>query len=224
VRIPAVRIATLIVTLWVTSSGTAGESGIPREFPDYRCRLALPGPQYKWLDHSRVAGALAMLGDDSGTALIFMVNAAPRDFALDARFIRGFDEGLEHPGQVVKMDGEIKSFSGVPCYQVHARMEGRGLFLTGKCFAANDYFYSLQLISPDIPSQDNHLENIFSAFQFIGTPVVPQPRSAADRQACNSGYLIGQLTFYLILAVVVIWIIKRVVRRKPPSTNAPGQT
>ncbi len=219
-RFRAIEIVTLLALLSSAAAATDGGSTRFREFPDYRCRLALPGPQFQWRDHSQVPNAQAMLGDEAGTILILQIHQAPSGFVLDDTFIRGFDEGFVRPGQVTKIDGAMTTFLDLPCYEVHARMEEPRLIMTSRCFAANGFIYSLQMLSNEIPTPGRPLAQVFSAFQFVGTPVPPQPRSAEDRQAYNTGHLIGRLTFYLIVAVVVISIVKRVLRQKPPA--APG--
>ena len=216
-----IQIVTLLTVLSASPAAPAPESGQVKEFPNYRCRLVLPGPQFQWLDHGRIRDAQAALGDPAGTILTFLIYDAPSDFAFDETFIRGLEQGFQQTGQVTRIDGGMTTFQDLPCYQMHARIEGRGLFMTHKCFAVNGFLYGLQLLSPELPTRDSPLEKVFSAFQFIGTPLVPPPRSLAKRRAFDDARLIAKLAGGLLLLLAAILTALRVRRKKAPLAPPP---
>ncbi len=116
---------------------------------------------------------------------------------------------------ISKLDGEIATFKDIPCYAIHGRLETEGLFLTNKCFAANGYLYIVQLISAELPAPgENNLEAVFSAFEFVGTPHVPKPRSPGEQRAYEAGRLMGQIIGYCIIGAVLFTIVKRLTCRK----------
>ncbi len=211
-----IQIVTLLTTLSVGLPAGADANAPSREFSDYRCKLVLPGPQFHWLDPGQIRNAQAALSDDAGTVLTFLVSAAPRDFAFDSAFICGFDGGFQQPEQIRRIDAGMTTFHGLPCYQVHARLKEGGLFVTQKCFAANGCLYTLQLLSRELPARDSPLEKVFSAFQFVGLPTVPQSLVTSEPPTYHAGLVFGALFGFIVAGLAVVLIVWQVTQRRPP--------
>ena len=198
-----------------TSISYADESGRVIDFPAYHCRLTLPDPCMEWLDHSQVPQAQAVFGDAQGTIVIFMVHKIPAGLVLNESFTKGFDETFERPGVIRKTGGEITTFSGAPCYHLYGRLEQEGKTFIYKLFAANGFMYGLQLISGDYPGERAIIpDNYFSAFEFIGEPLIAKPRGAASQpQTHNISRIMGRVIGYCVIGIVVISVIKWLVGR-----------
>lgn len=217
------KYAKLIITLLVVHSCTAMANDAERikEFQDRRCRLALPSSEFKWLDNSQIPNTLAAFGDNSGIVFIVLTFKTPDGFVLTKGFTKGFDEGSCQSGMFSKISGEIIKFRNLPCYQVHLRSVKDGSVMTVRAFAANGYLYQLQLIGSILPIENrNKLENIFSAFEFVGMPNLPTPKPpSAEQKAYNFGMQMGRISVYCLIAAVILFVARRLVRKRRRNHN-----
>ncbi len=187
-----------------------------KEFAEHRCKLTLPGPGFQWLDHSNIPHAMAALGDDSGTMLIMLANKNPEGLVVSKDFCRGFDDSFDQPGVISKISGAITTFRGVPCYQLHARLEQNGTIGTIRAFAANGYVYQLQLLGNSAPiEQRNTLDRLFAAFEFVGEPILPAPAPPRPEEtAYKFSENMGKIAGYCIVGIILLTIAGKVTGRK----------
>lgn len=187
-------------------AGIANDVGNARVFADRQCKLTLPGAGFRWLDHSKIPQAVAALGNDSGTMLLMTINKAPDGFVLKESFVRGFDKSFNQPGVASKISGEIVTFRGVPCYQLHARLGQDGSIATIRAFGANGYLYQLQLVGSRLPvERRGELDGVFSAFEFTGTPSLPTSApQTSEQQAYNFSENMGKIAGGCIIGVIIL--------------------
>ena len=195
-----------LMLMW--SSLLAGEVQETKEFADLKCKLTLPSPDFKWLDHKQVPYARAFMGNDSGTMLLLLAFKDTEGKPVDKDFAKGFDIGLGKTGDVAKINGSIITFKKLPCYQVNIRIKQNNSTGTIRAFLANGYLYQLQIIgNKSLFKERKKQEKIFSAFEFIGSPTMPRPVSSAVQKAYNYGYIMGRIAFYCIVIAVIVGIV-----------------
>ena len=217
-RRTAVKLLCLVV-LFQHGALAASGAARTREFKEYRCRLTLPGPRFQWLDHTKIPDCVAVFGDASGTlGLTMAVQKNPEGAVVNESFVKAFDKGAIQPGVTSKISGRIGRFRGVPCYQLHARYEEDGSIGTMRVFPANGYIYVLVLTGSNLPiSERNKLGSIFSAFEFVGEPVLPVPKPSLSEDEVGRStakYKLTGLILVTTVTVIFLSIWDRIRRRK----------
>jgi len=212
---------TIIVALCVYPSLLhATEPETERRFEQYKCKLVLPDSEYRWLDHTIISNSTAVIGDDSGTIFVLRISNAPGHRQINKGFIREFDEGFMEGADISKISGEITKFKSIPCYQMHARFDSDNLITTSRAFFANGYLYQLQIVGSELPIDErDKLENIFSSFEFIGTPILPEPKE--DTKNGIENIVVGIIEFLIgiIGIVVVVRLITKKKKTNPLQNN-----
>ena len=192
----------------MASSLLAGDVQETKEFADLKCKLTLPSPDFKWLDHRKVPNAKAILKNNSGTILLLLALKAPAGESINRNFTKGFDSGFCKGSKAAKISGDIITFKKVPCYQLqvrHKQTDSGGMI---RVFFANGYAYNLEVIGNEALMKEKvKLEKLFSAFEFIGSPTMPRPVSSAVQKAYNYGYMMGRIAFYCIVIAVIVGIV-----------------
>ena len=210
--------ATIVVLALVFSqyAESAEDAERAKEFPDHRCRLLLPAPDFVWLDHSHIPDSIAAFGNGSGMMLILLVLKTPDDFAVGDSFSNGFDEGITQSGDLSKISGEIITFRGVPCYQMHTRINQDGSIATTKAFGANGYLYQLQLIGSKLPiNERGNLEKVFASFEFLGAPRLPELKPASRQtKPYKFSRMMGRIAAYCIIGIIILVVVKSVIRKR----------
>jgi hypothetical protein len=206
-----------VVLAWCSAVGS--EAGRTMDFPQYGCKLTLPGPGYQWLDHTQVPHAAALFADASGTVRVLMLVLENEDGApINERFVKEFDRGFTESGDASKISGRIGRFRSVPCYQMHARLRQLSSPVTIRTFAANGCIFQLQVINSDLPiDQRGKLEPLFSAFEFTREPELPEPK--ADVAETELARLVAKYKFIVLIgagaiAVAIVLISDAARRRK----------
>ena len=181
-----------------------------------RCSLTLPDDGYFWLDHSPAPDALAAFGNDAGLNVVLLARKTPDGFVLDEAAVATFDKGLENNRKGTKVAGAMTQFNGVPCYELHLRVNNDNSLVTVKVFVANGYLFQLFVRGSGLPLEErDKLEPIFSAFKFVGQPSVPAPRRLSEEQkAFAFSELMGQLAAYCVMGIIVILVVRFVAKRK----------
>lgn len=120
-----------------------------KEFPKYKCKLTLPGPDYKWINHTMIPNSIAAFSDSSSSIVVsLLVMKNIEDSSIDTSFATYFDGGFfEVAGDAEKISSELGEFKSVPCYSLFARHLKEGFFSVNKVFAANGSVYTLQIVS-----------------------------------------------------------------------------
>jgi hypothetical protein len=201
----------LALLVSVVSVGRAAES---KQFPNLKCTVTPPGPSFTWLDHSSIPQATCFMANGDKAKLVLLTFDNPAGEQIDERFVRGFDGGLTSDGSIAKVNGQIITFCGVPCYEVHARLVSDSSLIYIRVFCANGLVYQLQLMGTAVKSLDKtQVERMFASFEFIGTPEPPTPKAGSvDRNSIS--YKMGRLAGTFMLVALALALVGRIVKKK----------
>ncbi|MDX9982250.1 MAG: hypothetical protein RBU25_19675 [Lentisphaeria bacterium] len=198
----------LVLFATVASVGHAAER---REFAEYKCAITPPGPSFEWLDHSTIPHGAAFLANGDKAKLVFLTFDNPQGEQIDERFVQGFEKGMAEGGDIVKDSGRQMTFCGVPCYEMRARVVRESMPVIIRVFAANGVIYQLQLLGTAVGGlEQSHLDRMFSAFEFVGTPELPTPKGGNN----SASYKMGRLAGTCLLVALVLALLGKVFKKK----------
>lgn len=146
-----------------------------KEFPEYSCKLTLPSPEFKWVESDKIPKLLVAFQDEAGTSLIFTAQRIPDGAKLDEANIQSILDDYREDDSISIISGSTVTFREIPSYLFHFRDKKDNSITSNQFFIANGFLYSMQLeVGQDQSEQSNKLDKdqIFSAFEFIGTPKI----------------------------------------------------
>ena len=196
---------------------SAAEAAEVKDFEQYKCKLVLPGEQFKWLDNPGPASLIAAFRDDSGLIVNLIVDKTPDYYSLNESSTKGLDDGITKSGKAEILERTITRFRDVPCYQLHARLAQDNSLFTVRLFVANGYLYQMWLAGSNLPIEErSKLDEVFSAFQFVGTPSVPDPGLTS---AYKFGEKMGRIVAYCIVGIIVVLVARWLTRTREKKTS-----
>lgn len=181
-----------------------------KEFPEYSCKLTLPGPEFKWANKTLPPELLAGFYDESGTDLTLSVQSIAKNVKIDEFFIRDLQESYLNDDSVALISGKMTTFQNVPSYQIRFRSLENDAIKTTRFIIANGYLYGLHLeLQEGQITEDGRRNKIFDAFEFIGDPQLPRSsyRSPNLRPKGKRNKTIRRLVKFFIGIVGVIFAI-----------------
>ena len=171
----ACRLLALLGLCGWPASLVAGEDNT-RTFPVAKCRYALPGPDWHWID-KRPPKVVFMAGNTKGFVLNLATMDMPTPVPLDEQFVKGFEKSFYHTGQL-----ERRAVPGVPglAELSNGRQAGRRENVGHTVFSAHGLMYTLTLVGGKEPIEaDPTFETVMEGFAFT-TPPEPEPKRAGS--------------------------------------------
>lgn len=188
-----------------------------KEFPEYSCKLTLPGPEFKWSENEMLPGLLAKLKNETEISLVLAIQDTPANAKIDNSTIRQIQDSYLDEDMVTFNSGDILPFRKVPCYQYFLHFKDGHASTVARSFIANRFLYTLYLKMPqDQFEAGDNWDQLFATFEFIGNP--KQPSSSYHSPDLNSksgaSIIISILFICLFLVVGAIFIIGIWYRRR----------
>lgn len=177
--VTAVRLALSIA--FMASVYTAAAQDTERRLEEFGCVLRLPDPDFTWLAEGEIPGATLACRDTKDRFVMLIVVEAPPGYHIDARQGAAYEKGMDLKSDgIERLSGKLTEFLGVPCYEIRGRIRADQSLTLTRMFAANGFHYNLQAMIPAAPDgQAGKFDDLFAAFRFIGSPVVPGPGEEA---------------------------------------------
>src|SRR5262245_16718567 len=114
-----------VLSLWFPANRLFGAEEDTRTFPDFKCQLKLPGPDWSW-DEKRIPKSVFSAASTKGFIVILTCTSSPSPVPMNQQAADGFEKGLYQPGQLDKRSGRFVTFKGLPCYQAEGKLaDGR---------------------------------------------------------------------------------------------------
>ncbi len=184
-------------------------TGGSRDFPEHKCRYALPGKDWSWMEPTP-PNHLCLATNRKGFVLKVSFNEHPSAGHVGEKFAAELDKDQLQAGQATKRGGHFTAFRGLPCYQLEIREPG-GQTSVSRAFIANGIAYNVSVVGKQEPIElDAHFEDIMDGFDFTEPPVEPVPAKAGSDRAIY--IIVGGLVFCLFVAIAL-----RLALRPPPQ-------
>lgn len=171
-KVPPILLAFTLAIAVAAQSGLGEEN--ERRLEQYRCVLRLPSPDFTWLAEDDIPGATLACRDSKDRFVILAVAEAPPGYQIDLRQGAAFEKGMDRKPGIERLGGRLNEFLGVPCYDIRGRLKTDQSLTLTRFFAANGFLCDLQAMIP-APSdgEAGELDDLFAAFQFIGSTANP---------------------------------------------------
>jgi hypothetical protein len=201
-----------VITL-LTSHGAVLAQQNSKEFPQYKCRYTLPGPDWSWAEPTAEMQAIFMARNGDGLVLTMSVMTASPGEVIDARFVSEYDHGPIRPDvEFRKRGGKLMTFRGLSSYQHEGILNGRTTVF--RVVIANGFLYQLQLLGKADPVERRpDFERILNGFEFTSPPV---PHSPVDphQKGKAVAFSLGKISTYGLLGALFLGIVIQCIRRK----------
>jgi hypothetical protein len=156
-----------------------------KEFPDSKCAVSLPGPNWVWIDPKTVSAPkekiIAFLASKDNVRLTVSCQPMEPGETVKDNSLPSFEAGLLESGKLTKVSSRKMTFQAVPAMEIVTNSQaagGSGSYLI--VFFANRMFYKLLIATLGKLADTNYERDaIFNSFQFLGTPAIP-PTETVD--------------------------------------------
>jgi hypothetical protein len=211
-----VHILVILISIFASSSRAAEWvseahkcAATPPSHSDWN-QLTPPHPSVK----------IAAQTHDKSASVLLMITPLPDSAQkLDAKWIKGFESSAFPPGKAKKTSGVQLEVQGMPAYKATGEIysNGRTFQVARILWIIDGTFYQIsaqKLGAP--PLEDSVIKDFVESFRFLKTgapPLATTPKKSPSfpsqsvppsaTQAVSQ--TIGTLTFFAIVAVVVIW-------------------
>jgi hypothetical protein len=209
-------LVTVAIALFV--SGPVAAADLVKTFPDYRCRLSVPGPNWTWLPDNSLPNAMCVARSPDGTVLFLAVVPVPAGTVLDEKFVADFDPTQENP-MVTARGGRLGTFRGLTSYDWFGRVGPTDTAVI-RMVIANGFAYQVHLLGKADPVERRpDFEAILNGFEFTDPPTPPEPTDRGKALAYNIGKMIGYGLPVAIVVGLVIVGLRRKDRRRQDGTS-----